>query len=450
MSFCPEKLLQALMPLAPVRSWWIGYSGGMDSHVLLHAAAAVRERLGAPLHAVHVDHGLHADAGRWSAHCARVCEALAVPLRRLKVDASPRPGESPEAAARAARYAAIGTLLGPDDCLLTAHHQDDQAETLLLQLLRGGGLRGTAAMPAVAPFGPGRIARPLLGFAHVELSAYAAAQDLGWIDDPSNVQTGFDRNFLRHEILPRLGARWPSAAHTLARVAAHHAEAAALLDALAALDLAEVRGTSPNTLSAAGLLGLQPARRRNALRVWIGEAGLPLPSAAQLRRVEEDVLHAARDAGPCVRWPGAELRRYRDLLYAMAPLPAHDRALVLDWKDLQQPLKLPVGGRLVVRPVQGAGLAVERCGGARVTVRFRRGGERCRPGGRGATRPLKHLLQEAGVPPFQRDRIPLIYVGETLAAVPGHWICEPFRAAPGESGLRIEHEPDDDHQSARK
>ncbi len=427
MDFTPRHLLERLRSfLPPVHGYWVAYSGGLDSHVLLHALAAVRGELGdTRLAAVHVHHGLHADADLWTEHCTAVCGALGVPLTVLRVDARAGAGESPEASARAARYRALEQLLGAGDVLLTAHHLDDQAETLLLQLLRGSGPHGLAAMPQSSALGAARHGRPLLDVPREALRRYARGEGLSWVEDSSNAELHFDRNYLRHEILPRLAARWPSARETLARSAAHCAEAASLLDELAALDLQAVLGDGPDRLAVPRLLALSSARRRNVLRIWLRGLGLPLPSQAQLAQVEQ-ALAADWDAEPCVHWSGAEVRRYRDQLYAMAPLPAHDSGAEIEW-DLEAPLELPaLGGRLRATRVQGQGVHASR---GRVTVRFRAGGERCRPLGRHETHALKKLFQEAGVPPWQRERIPLIFIGGELAAVAGLWVCEPFAAS---------------------
>ncbi len=433
--FSPQKLLRAIAELPSARRYWIAYSGGLDSHVLLHSLAALRERLPvAELAAVHVDHGLSPAAAAWARHCAEVCEGLKVPLTLLRVDARPRRGESPEAAARNARYRAIEPLLGEGDGLLTAHHQDDQAETVLLQALRGSGPRGLAAMPVWNPFGEGWQGRPLLGFRRDELRAHARAEGLCWVEDESNFDTGIARNYLRHEVVPRLRRRWPAMATTLSRVASHAADAAHLLDQLAAQDLvvAEDGGLEIGHLAA-----LDAARQRNLLRYWIHRSGLPVPDAVHLQRVLDEVIPAAPDALPRVAWTGAELRRYRSRLYLMPPLPAHDASQVFEWR-MEGPLHLPDGGILRAVPVLGGGMARDLRSADCVTVRFRRGGERCRPAGVPYTRKLKKLLQERGIPPWLRERIPLLYLGEELAAVADLFVCAPFHARDGEPGLRIE------------
>lgn len=441
MSFSPEQLLSFLHGLPPVRRYWVAYSGGADSRVLLQAMAELVPALGgAELRAVHVHHGLHPDADRWTGHCRAVCKALGVALDVVAVDARARRGQSPEAAARAARYRALAERVGSGECLLTAHHMDDQAETVLLQLLRGAGPRGLAAMPRQRPCGAGLHVRPLLGQPRAALRAYAASRGLGWVEDTSNAALELDRNFLRHEVLPRLAPRWPALAATISRSAAHCAETAQLADTLADLDLAGVRDPGGEHLSVSGLRGLEMARRRNAVRAWLREQGFPLPSTARLTQALHDLLGAAWDANPRACWAGAELRRYRDGLFVMTPVFGHDPARVLRW-DLDGPLVVPgLPGRLAVRPVCGSGLRCSDWGRGTVTVRFRRGGERCRPVGARHRRTLKNLFQEHGVPPWRRDRVPLVYIDDELAAVVGYWVCEPFGAQGDEPAYAIDWE----------
>lgn len=402
-------------------------------------ASLRQHQSGIVVQAIHVNHALQSHAQQWAEHCTRICAALQIPCHVLHVNAAPAVGESPEAAARHARYQALAGMMQPGDALLTAHHRDDQAETLLLQLLRGSGPHGLAAMPVSAAFGAGMHLRPLLEFTHAQLHQYAVAQHLTWIEDPSNAATCFDRNYVRHEIMPRLAARWPAASSMLARSARHAADAAWLLDAMAQGDLAQVAGESGG-LSVTRLKTLEPPRQRNALRIWFRQLNLPLPSAAHIEHILHDVVAVAGDRVPCVRWPGVEVRRYRDLMYALPPLQVHDAAGVLAW-DMRRPLPLPAGlGTLSVMPAQDRGLKTALCDAADVTVRFRHGGERCRPVGRGHSHELRKLYQEAAIPPWQRDRIPLIYVGADLAAVGALWCCEPFHAGAGEDGLLISHQ----------
>lgn len=420
--------------LANVKRFVIAYSGGLDSHVLLHSISRLRASLdGRDIIALHVDHGLSQKSDQWSRHCAAQCEALGVPFVDIKVDAKPESGESPEAAAREARYQAFNEFMQACDCLLTAHHQDDQAETLLLQLLRGAGPRGLAAMPSFARFSMGWHARPLLGYSNDELHVYAQQVGLSWIDDESNSDTRFDRNFLRHEIMPLLKTRFPGVAATLSRSASLCAEAAGLLEEAAAADLTQVQ-LSQEALSVSGLQGLGETRARNLMHQWCRGRGLPTPTAAQMQCVWDEVIGAAEDSEPLVSWPGGEVRRYRDALFLNAPLQKHDVGQCLPW-DGQQALMIPGLGRLTAEPMLGKGIVSSALLDRNVEIRFRQGGEQLRPAGRHGRHALKKLFQEAGIPPWQRERIPLLYVDDQLLAVAGLWVADEVAVPAGEEGM---------------
>ncbi len=435
--FLEQQILAALRRLPTPRRYLIAYSGGLDSTVLLHLLASQRDALPAPLAAVHIHHGLQAHADGWLDHCMAQCTALAVPCQALRVSVARDSGEGLEAAARRARYRAIAGVMAPGDMLLTAHHQDDQAETLLLQLLRGSGVAGLAAMAPRKPFASGWHARPLLDFSRVQLHAYAEAKQLQWIDDPSNFDTSLARNQLRQKVMPLLHEHTPAVAATLSRSARHCAEATQLLVELAEIDLPAAHGSRAGTLSVRALLVLSPARQRNLLRHWLQVAGYPLPDSRHLQCLSDEVLPAKPDGMPLVEWGGAQVRRYRDDLYVMAPLPPVPVS-ALPW-DLTAPLPLPGGtGMLTAQSREGKGLAAERLIGCRVEVRFRAGGEHCRPAGRHESHELKKLLQEQGIPPWERARLPLLFVDSELAQVGNLWCCEPFAAQPGEKAIVVE------------
>ena len=435
--FSPDKLLHQLRDQPEAPCYWVAYSGGLDSHVLLHVLGSVRDELGARIGAVHVNHGLQAEAGQWEAHCRQVCADLDIDYVSLQVDARAMSGESPEAAARVARYQALADWLPAGHGLLTAQHQDDQAETLLLQLLRGSGVNGLAAMPATTGLGNGWHLRPLLAFTRNSLHDYALRHELHWVEDPSNADTAYDRNFLRQRILPVLQERWPAMSANLSRSAVHCAEAADLIEALGKQDLRGVAGQQCNSLSLKRLVALPVMQQRNVLRLWIREtAGMP-PSTAVLARIQNDILSSRPDAEPCVRWGQHEVRRYRDDLFLLPQSREPDRNQVVDW-EMTEPLRLPdAGGVLSVSQQTGQGIRKTAIADAGVRVTWRHGGERCHPAGRGHHHSLKKLFQEQGIPPWERAHIPLIYIGDRLAAVAGLWVCEPFQAGPQESGLLI-------------
>lgn len=437
MSFTPAQLLDQLAQLPPARRYWVAYSGGCDSTVLLHAMAALRDQLPVEVCALHVNHNLYEAASTWAAHCHTVCEALDIPLHEVNVDARGIKGESPEAAARAARYRIFTELLEPEDGLLLAHHRDDQAETLLLQLLRGSGPRGLASMPSHRPLGAGWLGRPLLAFSRQALCQYAETERLQWIDDPSNFDTEFDRNFLRQRVMTLLRERWPSAASTLARAAGHQAEVAELLRQLAEEDWQHTAGPQADCLQIEALNQLTPVQQRNLLRYWIDSVNnLPLPDQQRLIRILAEVIPAVADAQPCIRWPGGQVRRYAGLLYLLAADP-EPLTGPLSW-DLSGSLELGDGRLLSVVATRGEGLQAGLQGNPSLSVRFRRGGEVCRPAGRGHQRDLKKLFQEWGVPPWERSRVPLLYVGEEIAAVVGYCVCESYNAAKLQAGLKLE------------
>lgn len=432
-----QRLDEALSQLPAVNGFLVAFSGGVDSCVLLHALK--QGHPDEPIHAIHVNHQLQADAAHWALHCQSFCKALDIPLQQQVIEVNASRGESLEARARELRYRVFEQQLRDNECLLTAHHQDDQAETLLLQLLRGAGPHGLAAMPAVARFALGYHARPLLNFTRDEIHAYARQHGLQWIEDRSNADTAFDRNFLRHEIVPRLKQRWPSAACTLSRSAHLCADAAQLLDARAKDLLDNVTVAGAAQLLVPALQRLTDSDCRNVLRYWLHQSGLPLPAAAHLQAIMRTVIQAREDAQPLVKWGDAEVRRFDDALYAMHALAPHDSHRVYDW-DGQQSLAVAGVGVLSVHPAADDGINLQRLRHARLQVRFRQGGERCRQHGHAHSQSLKNLFQQWRIPPWQRDRIPLIYNDEELVCVVGYSICEGYRAGEGEPGvlLRVE------------
>ena len=432
MSFDPLALLARLESLesgtGQVARYVIALSGGLDSTVLTHALATTRELHGKALLALHVDHGLQPESAEWSKHCESFAAGLGIDCECVRVTVDTDRDQGIEAAARQARYAALVDYIGPQDWLLSAHHQDDQAETLLMNLMRGSGPAGIAGIGSLNRFGAGWLARPMLDIAREALEQYAEMNGLDWVRDTSNENLRFDRNFLRHEVVPLLEQRWPGVTGRLARSAALSGEAADLLEELARLDL-EATGGRCERIAVSALLALPEARQRNLLRHAIREAGLPLPPATKLSAIVEQLLPAREDAQPCVAWPGVEVRRYRDSLHILAadatqPLP--DGA-PLGESSLELPNRL---GTLTLSPGAPYGLsdAVIEQG---LTLHFRRGGEEIKVHGQRHTRKIKKLLQEEGVVPWMRDRVPLIYAGDTLVAVGDLWVAASAASEPG-------------------
>lgn len=410
----------------------LAFSGGLDSMVLLHSLARIRRERGrAGLRAIHIDHQLHSSSARWRTHCESVASELQVPFTAAVVHVDRALG-GVEAAARKARYDALRERIQPGEVLLTAHHADDQLETLLLALVRGAGVRGLSGVVADQAFGPGRLIRPLLAFTRAELEAWARSERLTWIEDPSNENVDLDRSFLRSRVAPALRERWPAVAHSAARSAAHLAEAEALLRAVAEEDLSALR--AGERMDAARLARLDRARRRNALRFWLRERGARAPSTRKLAAIEHDLLTAGEDRTPCVAWDDVELRRYRGLLYLeRRRTPSVLRELT--WRTAGE-IELPSDlGRLRLLPDPTGPVAATKLAPT-LAVRFRSGGEKLRAAGHAHHRTLKKMLQDAGVPPWRRDRLPLVYSENRLVAVGDLWVADEFAA-----------HTDDDHRA---
>ncbi|HEY0660692.1 MAG TPA: tRNA lysidine(34) synthetase TilS [Lysobacter sp.] len=390
----------------------VACSGGLDSIALLHALATSSQTGDRKLRAIHVHHGLHPDADAWAAYCQRACDELGVPLRIVRIEVPRDGGEGLEAAARRARHAAFEAELGDSEALALAHHRDDQAETFLLRALRASGPDGLGAMRPWRRFGRGWLWRPFLDRSRAELLAYARHHRLQWIDDPSNSDTAFDRNFLRQRVLPLLRERWPQADAGFARSAALCADASDLLaeDDTQALDmlLAAAGGDDLHSLSRAALRALAPARRARVLRHWIATLKLPPLPAEGVARIEHEVLDARDDADPQFAWHGASVRGWRDLLHAdwqHAPLPVDWR---IEWNG-EAPATLPDNASLQLHGASRFDTPL--------LVHARQGGERITLPGRSHSHALKQVLQDIGVPPWLRERLPLLSdaQGELLA-----------------------------------
>lgn len=404
--------------LTPDARCVLAFSGGLDSTVLLHQLVCWRQQHPQmQLRALHVHHGLSPNADSWAAHCQHLCQQWHIPCEVLRVRVDGRE-QGIEAAARDARYQALLQHLQPGEHLLTAQHLDDQCETLLLALKRGSGPAGLAAMPSQRILGENTHLRPLLDLSRQQLESWAAQHQLSWIEDESNADCRYDRNFLRQQVLPLLQARWPHFSAAAARSAALCGEQEQLLDELLAEQLAQLTDKQ-GRLNFTPLLAMQEARRHALLRRWIAGQGGTMPSRDALLRITREVMHSREDAQPCLHFGAFELRRYRQQLYWLPSQPSLSQHS-LTWHDRSQPLPLP----------ESLGELQACCDIARlrfptddeqVSVRFKAQGyvhvlERA--GGR----ELKKLWQELGVPPWQRERIPLIYYNQTLICAPGFFI----------------------------
>ncbi len=436
-----QKSVESLHSLPEDASYVVAYSGGLDSHVLLYCC----QLLNLPVRAVHVHHGLQCVADDWVKHCQDICNALNVHLDVIYVDAQPAQGQSPEEAARNARYEVLQDNLSNHDCLITAQHLNDQAETLLLQLFRTASTAGLAAMPANRKFAGFVHIRPLLPFSRAEIEAFAQASDLHWIEDPSNEDVRFDRNFIRKELIPLLETRWPEITGQLSMVANLQSNNLRVLEDMAAIDLAEsiqtaAHQTQPHmyevvsVLSISVLKNLTSTRLLNMLRYWIMQTIGLSPRRKLLEEIEKALISSQVDANPVIVFSAFEFRRYRDNLYLLKQA-VNDKlqdALVetVDW-NATTPLTLPLLNiKLTAISKAGEGLKQSLLNQS-LQICFRKGGENFHPAGRQHSQSLKKLLQQANVPPWERDAIPLLYYNDELVAVVGLWVCKKYAVDEG-------------------
>jgi len=374
--------------------------------------------------AVYVHHGLQAEAESWAKHCKKTAENLGVDFKLLRVNAVASQGESPEEAARNARYTALKSLIGIEDALLVAQHRDDQLETVLLQLFRGSGLRGLSAMPKIMVFGQGVLLRPLLNVSKLAIDDYARVHALNWVDDPSNRSNDYDRNFLRNAVLPLLKQRWPACDKTVARSARHCADAQVLISALAEDLFRQVFNATDNTLCISQLKLYEIAQQRLVIRQWFHVLDLKMPAQAFVERLLSEVLWAREKSDPVLAGQGYCVRRYRDKLYCLkqaAPESVQD----IVWPAGQTSIKVSWNQALSCVPAS-AGICREQWQNATIVVKARNGGEKIRLPGRTGHHALKKLFQEAGIPPWERETMPLVYLDDKLAAVGDLWISADF------------------------
>ena len=402
---------------------YIGYSGGIDSHVLLHLCASMAH-LKEKITAVYVHHGLQLEADAWAEHCKKTATGLGVDFKVIRVDAIASQGESPEEVARNARYTALRTLIETDDVLLVAQHREDQLETVLLQLFRGSGLSGLSAMPAFMNFGKGVLLRPLLNTPKIAVEVYAKLHNLSWIEDPSNQSNNFNRNFLRNAIVPLLKQRWPACDKTVARSAGHCSEAQLLLSEQAKKLFLPIFNILDETLTISQLIAYSLTQQRLVIREWFQMLNLKMPSQAFIERIQSDVISARPDSDPLLSGKGYCIRRYRDKLYCLKVAGA-EKIVASIWPKMQISFSFSAGQALYFMP-SSAGICYDKWQKSTVVVKARSGGEKISLPGRKGHHDLKQLFQEAGIAPWERAGIPLIYLDDKLAVVGDLWISADF------------------------
>ena len=431
-----DKVADRLSSLLPARSSiLIGLSGGVDSVVLLNLLSKLAPRFSWQLSALHVHHGISPNADAWADFCADLCTRHHIPLHIEHVDIAPLREHGIEAAARKLRHAAFAEQ--SCDFVALAHHADDQAETLLLQLLRGAGVRGASAMPQITELtDTAPLVRPLLHCSRREIIDYATAHQLLWIEDESNSDDKYPRNYLRHRVLPLLSEKFPAYRDTLARSALHFAEASKLLDELAQQDAAQL--IVGETLVVMALQALSLPRAKNLLRYFLHRRGATMPQAVQLDIMLQQLCCARQDSAVCIAYGDWEVRRYCGRVFVLRALGTFDCNLVLSWQG-EAELDWPALATRIrftnIRHPQGMGINLAKLQHAPVTLRLRRGGEKLRLHPGAPTRTLKNLLQEHQVPPWQRDRLPLLYCGDELVSVLDVVVASDYLMDKGDAGV---------------
>lgn len=411
----------------------VAYSGGVDSHVLLHACSILRQQLKSLFFsAVYIDHGLHDDSVHWSEHCKKITTELGFPFHSIQVNAQDKHGDGPEQAARVARYAALSTFIDKHSVLLTAQHEDDQAETLMLQLLRGAGVDGLASMPSFNQFNAGFISRPLLRVSKQHILHYAKNKSLKWVEDSSNYDVSYDRNFLRQEVIPLIQSRWPAFSKTTARSASHCAEASKVLAELSKELLSDSVG---HELSIQLLAGNKEETQRLMIREWLKTQGVRLPSKKILQQIQS-MLKIDSNKPTLIAWADHQVRLFDNRLFYT---PKTEQLILHKVKWCGEVLTLPnLLGILTRTTAVGEGIDKALWDSSTTSVRYRLGGERIKLAKRSGSKALKKLLNEEKIFPWVRDSIPLIYLDNHLVAVANLWLDERFLAKEGEQGYVIE------------
>ena len=413
----------------------VALSGGVDSVVLLHLLDSLQKKHRFTLNATHVHHGLSKNADKWAKFCEKLCTKLSIPLDAHYVKLPQKKSLGIEGEARRLRYEKL--LQSKSDLIVLAHHEDDQAETFLLQLIRGAGVKGLSSM---AHFDDSRrLWRPLLNTSRTEIESYAKKHQLKWIEDESNQNTDFDRNFIRSKVLPILKNRFSYVIKVISRSSAHLAEAQILLDDLARIDLKNyLKSINYKHKIQVNTLGkLSNTRAKNVLRYWLELNDQLMPSKDLLDELLRQTLTAKKDATIKIQLSkDYEIRRYKDEIYITRKDRKDQKNYEIIWKG-ESEILLPNGTQLNFKKVKGKGINFKLLNDQKLIIRNRQGGEFFKPDSKRPTKKIKQLLQESDLPPWERENLPMIFVGDDLASVPNFGIDIKFQAKPKDVGLNV-------------
>lgn len=431
-----ENFLSILNSYPASGKYWIACSGGMDSCVLLHLFYSCKSKIKQPLEVVYVNHGLQEEGEGWGKFCKELCLQYEIAFLRIDINENCPKGKSIEEWARDKRYSLIAERMEEKDILFTAHHQDDQVETFFLQALRGAGPRGLVSMPIFKKYANGFHARPLLHIPRSKIKNYAIDNKLSWYDDKSNTDTRYDRNYLRKNVLPVVESRWPAFRESISRLINHQKEYKTLLDEVAQEDLKHTLNTKSGCLNINNVRELSIERQKNLIFIWLGTLKLNPPASKHMDNIITELINIDTDKAPCVNWNNVEVRRYKNFLYSSKTLTEHDVYTKYNW-DLKKPITI-LDETLTPNSIMGRGISKKKITDASIMIRYRQGGEKVRPDNLKHSKTVKQLFQERGVLPWLRDRIPLVYVNDKLAVIPGFCVDEAFSAENNEPSIDIQ------------
>ncbi len=434
-SLSKDNLLSVLNQISNSNKYWLACSGGMDSCVLLHLFYLIKDEIKQDIEVLYVNHGLQEDADKWAIFCEKQCKDYDFNFSHLRVVEDCPKGRSVEEWAREKRYKLIEEVMGDNEVLFTAHHQDDQVETFFLQALRGAGPRGLASMPLIKKKEKIIHVRPLLDYSQEYLKSYAEYHKLIWQTDKSNSDCRYDRNYFRHKLAPLIEERWPAYRETIGRLINNQKEYKILLDEIASEDLKLAQHKSLNMLNLNAVQKLTAERQKNLMFFWLKEISLDIPGSRHAKKIISDIITSREDSSPCLNWANTEVRRYKNILYASELTVEHDIDIEYKW-NLKEDLAV-LNGILMAKSEYGVGISQKKVAGAEFIVRYRKGGEKIQPRNSSHTKTVKQLFQESSVLPWLRDTVPLIYINGELAAIPGFCIGERYSAGEDETSWNI-------------